>query len=133
MKIIIVGGGIGGLVAALELQRAGHECTVYEQASEIKELGVGINVLPHAVAVLSRLDLVSQLDSAAVRTKLICANRLGQEIWRERRGVFAGHNVPQFSIHRGRLQRVLLNSLVSRHGPIVKTGHQLTAILKPTD
>lgn len=70
----------------------------------MRELGVGINVLPHAVAELAELGLLVRLDEIAVRTReLIYMNRFGQEIWREPRGLDAGYEVPQLSIHRGRL------------------------------
>src|SRR3954453_20296124 len=108
MKAIIVGGGIGGLVTALMLDRRGIACEVYEQADAVRELGVGINTLPHAIAELKRLGLLERLDAAAIRTyELFYLNRLGQEIWREPRGLDAGYEVPQFSIHRGRLQGVI--------------------------
>ena len=69
---------------------------------------MGINILPHAIAELSELGLLARLDEVAIRTRsLIYANRFGQEIWREARGVEAGYKVPQFSIHRGHLQGVL--------------------------
>src|SRR5262245_65537323 len=105
MRVIIVGGGIGGLTLALMLHSRGLHCDVYEAAPRIRELGVGINVLPHAIAELSELGLLARLDEVAIRTReLIYTNRFGQEIWREPRGVEAGYEVPQFSIHRGHLQ-----------------------------
>jgi 2-polyprenyl-6-methoxyphenol hydroxylase-like FAD-dependent oxidoreductase len=108
MKAIIVGGGIGGLTAALMLKARGLDCAVYEQASAIRELGVGINTLPHAIGELAGLGLLPALDRVAIRTReLIYANRFGQHIWREPRGMDAGFDVPQFSVHRGRLQGVI--------------------------
>src|SRR6516225_2711745 len=104
MRVIIVGGGIGGLTTALMLHARGIPCEVYEQSETIRELGVGINTLPHAIKELSELGLLDALDAAAIRTyELIYTNRFGQEIWRELRGTDAGHPVPQFSIHRGAL------------------------------
>ena len=116
--IILIGGGIGGLATALTLHRAGIECRVYEQSREIRELGVGINTLPHAIGELDQLGLLDALDKAGLRTyELIYCNRFGQEMWRELRGLDAGHPVPQFSIHRGALQGVLRDAVVQRLGP----------------
>jgi 5-methylphenazine-1-carboxylate 1-monooxygenase len=115
--IIVIGGGIGGLATALTLHRVGIECRVYEQSREIRELGVGINTLPHAIGKLDELGLLAALDQAGLRTyELIYMNRFGQEIWRELRGLDAGHPVPQFSIHRGALQGVLRDAVVERLG-----------------
>lgn len=127
MKAIIVGGGIGGLTTALMLTARGIDCEIYEQSSEIRELGVGINTLPHAIKELAGLGLLPQLDEVAVRThELIYTNRFGQEIWREPRGLEAGFDVPQFSIHRGRLQTVIHQAVRSRLGESrIFTGHRL--------
>jgi len=127
MKVIIAGGGIGGLACALFLHRAGVECQIFERSSEIRELGVGINTLPHAIKELSELGLLDQLDEVAIRTyELIYQNRLGQEIWRDLRGLDAGLDHPQFSIHRGHLQGVLHRAVVERLGKnAIHTGHQL--------
>jgi 2-polyprenyl-6-methoxyphenol hydroxylase-like FAD-dependent oxidoreductase len=127
MKAIIVGGGIGGLTAALMLHGRGIACEVYEQSETIRELGVGINTLPHAIKELAGLDLLDRLDAAAIRTgELIYANRFGQEIWREPRGLDAGYDVPQFSIHRGRLQGVIHRAVEERLGPgAIRTGCRL--------
>ena len=128
MKIAIVGGGIGGLAAALMLGAKGFHCTVYEQAPEIREVGVGINLLPHAVKALLEFGLVDRLRDAAIETdELIYTNRFGQTVWKEPRGLTAGYAVPQFSIHRGRLQKVLLDAVTQRLGPIVRTGHRLAS------
>jgi 2-polyprenyl-6-methoxyphenol hydroxylase-like FAD-dependent oxidoreductase len=129
---MIVGGGIGGLTLALMLHARGIACRLFEASPKIRELGVGINVLPHAIAELDELGLLARLDEVAIRTReLIYANRFGQEIWREPRGLEAGYKVPQFSIHRGRLQGVLLEAAVERLGRnAVRTGHALTAFVQ---
>ena len=117
MKVIIVGGGVGGLVTALMLHARGIDCEVYEQADGIRELGVGINTLPHAIKELKELGLLERLDAVAIRTyELFYLNRFGQEIWREPRGLDAGYDVPQFSIHRGRLQGVIYQAARARLG-----------------
>ncbi|HEY4940284.1 MAG TPA: flavin-dependent oxidoreductase [Rhizomicrobium sp.] len=117
MRVAIVGSGIGGLSTALSLHAAGIACDVFEAASEIKPLGVGINLLPHAVRELTELGLADALAAAAIETEaLIYANRFGQEIWREPRGRGAGYRWPQFSIHRGTLQTILLEAVKARLG-----------------
>ena len=129
MKVIIVGGGIGGLTTALMLHARGIDCDVFEQASEVRELGVGINTLPHAIKELAALGLLERLDAVAIRTyELFYTNRFGQEIWREPRGLDAGYDVPQFSIHRGRLQGVIHQAARERLGDArIHTGHRLGA------
>ncbi len=94
MKVIIVGGGIGGLTTALMLHARGIDCELFEQAEGIRELGVGINTLPHAIKELQQLGLLERLDAVAIRThELIYTNRFGQEIWREPRGIDAGYRL----------------------------------------
>ena len=97
MRVLIAGGGIAGLVAALALHRKGIDCTVFESVPEIRALGVGINLLPHAVKVLTELDLADALGEVAIRTaELAYFNKLGQRIWSEPRGLAAGYAWPQF-------------------------------------
>ena len=129
MKAIIVGGGIGGLTTALMLRARGIDCELFEQSDTIRELGVGINTLPHAIRELTGLGLLDRLDAAAVRTdQLYYLNRHGQEVWREPRGLDAGHDVPQFSVHRGRLQSVIHRAVEERLGPeAIHTGCRLGA------
>ncbi len=117
MKVIIAGGGVGGLVTALMLHARGIDCEIFEQADAIRELGVGINTLPHAIKELAELGLLDRLDAVAIRTyELFYTNRFGQEIWREPRGLDAGYDIPQFSIHRGRLQSVIYQAVRARLG-----------------
>ena len=128
MKVIIAGAGVGGLALALQLHARGIEAELYEQASEVRELGVGINVLPHSIRHLADLGLLPALDAAAIRTsELIYATGRGQHILRQPRGIAAGYDVPQFSIHRGRLQGVLHRAVLERLGPrSVTTDRRLT-------
>jgi 2-polyprenyl-6-methoxyphenol hydroxylase-like FAD-dependent oxidoreductase len=115
--ILIVGAGIGGLTLALELERRRIPCRVFESAAEIKPLGVGINLLPHAMQVLSGLGLEPALAKVAVETRQAAFyNRFGQFIYKEPLGRAAGYAWPQFSIHRGDLQAVLLDAVRERLG-----------------
>jgi len=111
MKIVIAGAGIGGLTAAMCLHRAGHDVQVYEAVSELRPLGVGINIQAGAVRILCSLGLEPALAATAIETReLRYANRHGQTIWADPRGRHAGLPWPQFSIHRGELQMILFNA-----------------------
>ena len=118
MKITIVGGGIGGLCCALSLHDAGfRDVNIYEAANANNELGVGINLLPHAVRELDELGLLDELDKAAVATaELNYLTQRGQFVWSEPRGLAAGYHWPQFSIHRGRLLKILYGAVLQRLG-----------------
>lgn len=132
MKVLIAGAGIGGLSLALMLHKRGIACEIFEQASKVRELGVGINTLPVAISQLRELGLLPALEKTGIRTReLIYLNRYGQEVWREFRGLEAGHSVPQFSIHRGRFQKLLFDAVVERLGKdAVKTGARLSAFVQ---
>jgi 2-polyprenyl-6-methoxyphenol hydroxylase-like FAD-dependent oxidoreductase/quercetin dioxygenase-like cupin family protein len=134
-SVAIVGGGIGGLATALTLHRCGLQCRVFEQSPQIRELGVGINTLPHAIGELAALGLLERLDWVGLRTyELIYMNRSGQEVWRELRGLDAGHAVPQFSIHRGALQGVLRDAVLERLGSeAICTGRRLASFEQDGD
>ncbi|MGA8951230.1 MAG: FAD-dependent monooxygenase, partial [Xanthobacteraceae bacterium] len=135
MKIAIAGGGIGGLAAALFLQAEGIEADVYESVPHMAELGVGINLQPHAVRELELLGLRDELEAAGNSCdEWAMFNRLGQDIWREPRGRAAGHAWPQISIHRGRLQGILLAAAKKRLGPErIHTDHHLVAFEDAAD
>lgn len=117
MRAVVVGAGIGGLVAALGLRKVGIEVDVFEAAPEVRPLGVGINLLPHATRELDALGVLDTVRAHAVAPEslLYCTKR-GQEIWREPRGLAAGYPWPQLSVHRGYLQQVLLDTVVERIG-----------------
>lgn len=117
MRVAVLGGGIGGLTAALSLHAAGIEVDLFEAVAEIKPLGVGINLLPHAVRELTELGLGADLAAIGLPPEeLVYVNKFGQEIWREKRGLAAGYHWPQISLHRGRLQMLLLAAATERLG-----------------
>src|SRR5258707_8655006 len=108
MDIAIIGGGITGLSLALNLHRHGIGCRVYERAPEIKELGVGITLLPHAMREFTALGVADELLKAGIESRESCFfNRFGQLIYKEERGRHAGYQFPEVMIHRGRLHRIL--------------------------
>jgi 5-methylphenazine-1-carboxylate 1-monooxygenase len=129
MKIAIIGGGIGGMTLALSLHDAGlRDVDVYESDARVRELGVGINVQPHAVRELTELGLQDQMAAVAIPTaELAYYSTHGQRIWGEPRGLAAGYQWPQFSIHRGELVLILYRAVVERLGEDrVHTGYHLS-------
>lgn len=135
MKIIIAGAGIGGLTAALCLHEAGHQVEIYESVRSIKPLGVGINLLPHSIRILTNLGLDERIATSAVETSdLVYANKYGQIFWDEPRGRFAGYKWPQYSVHRGELQMLLLKTVEERLGKAaIKTQHHLHSYVETPD
>ena len=117
MKIIVIGGGIAGLTFAMNLHQRGLSCQVYESAPEIKPLGVGITLLPHAMREFCALGLESRLREVAIENQeSVFFNRYGQFIYREPRGKFAGYRYPELGIHRGKLHMALLEAARERIG-----------------
>lgn len=135
MTIAIAGAGIAGLTLALSLHQVGLRCRVYEQVSELSPLGVGINVQPHAVRELFDLGLEENLERLGVRTREVSYfSKKGGLIWSEPRGMHAGYRWPQYSIHRGHLQMMLLEVVRERMGPeAVVTGAGVAGFAKATD
>jgi 2-polyprenyl-6-methoxyphenol hydroxylase-like FAD-dependent oxidoreductase len=135
MRVIVAGGGIGGLTAAMALHAVGVDVQVYESVQELQPLGVGINVLPHAMAQLDRLDLLPTVLPLGVQTAELCFfNHRGQLIWREPRGLAAGYAVPQLSVHRGRFHMELLAEARARLGDErVVAGHAVQRFAEQTD
>jgi 2-polyprenyl-6-methoxyphenol hydroxylase-like FAD-dependent oxidoreductase len=128
--VLIVGAGIGGLTTALQLHRAGIDCTIVESVREFRPVGVGINILPQAAQQLGALGLESALSSGSVLTReSVFYNRFGQTIFREPAGRYAGYPDPQYSIHRAHLHQVLLDAVSDRLGQeTVLTGHRVVSI-----
>lgn len=129
MEVIIVGGGIGGLSAALSLHAAGIRAHVFEAAPQITAMGLGIHLQPNAVRELTELGLGDVLDRNAVAIEeLAFYSKRGQRIWSEPRGLKAGYKWPQYAINRGALQVLLLEAVQSRlGGQRVHTGHRLVS------
>ncbi|MHB1329907.1 MAG: flavin-dependent oxidoreductase, partial [Gemmatimonadales bacterium] len=127
MSVVIVGAGIGGLTLALSLHQVGVATRVYESVETLEPLGVGINLLPHAVRELTELGLADELAATAIPTSTLAyVSKRGQPIWSEPRGRDAGYDWPQFSIHRGELQMILYRAVLGRLGPdAIRTGHHL--------
>ena len=134
-EFIVVGAGIGGLTAALSLHEAGYAVSVFESVDEIRPLGVGINLLPHAVRELDALGLADRLiDHGFAPTHLSYFTKRGELIWSEERGLRAGYRWPQVSIHRGVLQRILRDAVAERIGEDkLHTGHHLVRVVQSAD
>lgn len=135
MKVVIAGAGIGGLTLALMLHERGIDVEVYEAVNEIKPLGVGINLLPHASQQLCQLGLENCLAELGIETSsLSYFNKFGQKIWQEPRGRAAGYDWPQYSIHRGELQMTLLQNAIERLGAgRIHQGHAFTSFEQVAD
>ena len=135
LPVLIVGAGIAGLATALGLRARGIDCLVTEAAREIVPLGVGINVLPHGVRVLTELGIVDALADVAIETRAIeYRARDGRLVHSDPRGRHAGLPFPQLSIHRGNLQAALYRALLERHGAdAVRTGARLIGLERRGD
>ena len=125
MEVTIVGAGICGLSLALNLHARGIACRVYEAAPELKELGVGITLLPHAMREFTALGLGDELLAVGIENAESCFfNRFGQLIYREPRGKAAGYQYPEVGIHRGKLHLALYRAVQERIGrDCVVTNH----------
>jgi 5-methylphenazine-1-carboxylate 1-monooxygenase len=130
LKIAVVGGGIAGLAFALSLQQLGLSCDVYESVPDVKELGVGITLLPHAMRELAGLGLQAELEAVGIENlESVFFNRFGQYIYKEPRGRHAGYAMPEIGIHRGKLHRILFDAAVDRLGTErVHTNHRCVGV-----
>ena len=135
-RVIIAGGGIGGLATALTLHQIGVPCTVFESVRDMRPLGVGINMQPNAVRELYDLGFAeADLDRVGLPARewaLVGLN--GNEIYSEPRGLLAGYNWPQYAVHRGQFHVRLHEKLVERSGPqTVRLGSRVTGYRKNAD
>ena len=132
MTVLIAGAGIGGLTLGLSLHQLGVPFRIFESVREIRPLGVGINVQPHAIRELFELGLEGALDKVGLRTRQLgYFSAQGGEIWREARGEFAGYHWPQYSIHRGEMQMLLYRALLERAGPdVIEMGAAVTGAVE---
>lgn len=128
MDVLICGAGIAGLTLGLSLHQVGVPFAIFEAARTIRPLGVGINLQPHAVRELFDLGLQSGLERIGLRTReVVYFSAQGQRIWDEPRGMLAGYNWPQLSVHRGQLQQLLYDTLIARAGgDVIRTGAALS-------
>lgn len=136
MTVLIAGGGIGGLTAALSLHAAGMaDVQVLEAAPSIEAVGVGINLPPHATRELTELGLADRLAQLGIETShLSYYDPSGHLIWAEPRGLSAGYRWPQYSVHRGQLQKLLLDAVHERLGAAsVRTGCRVLSVRAELD
>ncbi len=129
-KVAIIGGGICGLSLALNLKQRGIAARIYERAPEIKPLGVGITLLPHAMREFSALGLGDELLAVGIENRESAFfNRFGQLIYKEPRGKFAGYSVPEVGIHRGRLHVILFEATRKKlGGDAILLDHDCTGV-----
>src|SRR5215831_16543768 len=125
LRIAVIGGGIGGLTAAVALRQAGFAVDVYEQAPELTEVGGGINMAPNATRVLYRLGLGQKLDRDAVR--LLSTH---QRRWQDGRTLqYAPLNprceelygAPHLTVHRADLLAIIASGFPAEH---IHLGHR---------
>jgi 2-polyprenyl-6-methoxyphenol hydroxylase-like FAD-dependent oxidoreductase len=135
MNIAIVGGGIAGLSFALGLHKRGIDCDVFEAVTDIKEIGVGITLLPHAMRELAELGLQDALEAVGIENlESVFYTQHGQYVYKEARGRHAGYTLPEIGIHRGKLHRILFDAAVSRLGTDkVHTGMRCSAFSQNDD
>jgi 2-polyprenyl-6-methoxyphenol hydroxylase-like FAD-dependent oxidoreductase len=130
MKVIAIGGGIAGLAFALGMHARGRACVVYEQVPEVREIGVGLTLLPHAMRELAALGLEPAIRAVAIENEQSAFfTRHGQFIYQEPRGKLAGYPYPEYGIPRGKLHRILYDAVLERCGAqSVVTNHRCTRV-----
>ena len=129
VDVLIAGGGIGGLVTALCLHRAGYSVRIYERVEEMEPNGFGVTLQPYCVKLLFELGLEKDMDKIGVRTRMAAFySRHGQLIYKDPRGMDAQFNWPLYSVHRGRFQQLLLRYIRDEVGEkAIQLGQKLVA------
>ena len=135
-RVLIAGGGIGGLALALTLHQIGVDCIVFESTAELRPLGVGINLQPNAVRELEALGIgEAEMDAVGVAAKewaLVGLN--GRDIYSEPRGKTAGYHWHQYAVHRGKFHLMLYAHVIERLGAdAVRLGEKVTGYTKQAD
>lgn len=131
-KIAIIGGGIGGLAAALALNRRGIDVAVYEQAHELRELGAGVQVSANGTRILHALGLKGALEQVQVLPtgKIIRLWNTGQRFKLFDLGTESveRYGSPYITIHRGDLHGVIARALLREKPAAVHLGHKLVRL-----
>lgn len=135
MTVLIAGAGIGGLTLGLSLHQNGIPFQIVETVQNLRPLGVGINLQPHAVREIAEMGLSAEMEACGIRTKEVgYFSEFGTHIWSEPRGIWAGYKWPQYSMHRGRFQMMLYNALIKMAGPeCVALGKRATGLSQTAD
>ena len=131
-RALIVGGGIGGLCAAIALRRVGVDAHVFEQADALREVGAGLTVWTNAVKVLDRLGVLGSVRAtASVTERFQVRNRRGDVLDESRPGDLGRkYGGPNLVVHRADL----LRALASEVGPgAVAVGARLTGFDQDAD
>ena len=128
MTVLVAGGGIAGLTMGLTLHQIGIPFHIFERVKVPKPLGVGINLQPTAVRELMEMGLGDMLDRVGIQTRGYgFYTKTGVEIWTEPRGLDAGYNWPQYSVHRGQFHMALFEAVKDRCGAdCITTGARVS-------
>src|SRR5438445_2424121 len=129
LRVAVIGGGIGGLTAALSLRRAGFEVDVHEQAPELTQIGGGINMGPNAARILRRLGLAAGLDREGVRPLFTHQRRWqdGQTLQQAPLNPLCEelYGAPHITIHRADLLAVIASGFPAAR---IHLGHRLVRL-----
>src|ERR1700693_3930014 len=131
-SIAIVGGGIGGLAAALALLRRGIDVNVYEQAPELRELGAGVQISANGTRVLHALGLKEALERVQVSPagKAIRMWNTGQtwKVFELGRESMERYGSPYVTMHRGDLLELLAQALLRAKPDAVRLNHKCVGL-----
>lgn len=115
LRVLIIGGGIGGSAAALAMLRAGHKVSIFEQVKAKSEVGAGIQISPNASRLLHRYGLSARLDEVAVRPQAVEARRWddGKILSSSPLGdtVETAFGAPHYHVHRAELLKVITDAI----------------------